>query len=94
MTICKAYESAKQSVWTNNSQKESEVFKILTQPNHKCHSNHIYSALLPGSMEFVGQTFPYILKIPNKLGYSYGRNEEMFHILDFLQSYKSDIQVV
>lgn len=85
-TICAAFYSAQHSVEAAFSKEEASKLKLFTPANHCCKGNPVYRAMGPGSIEFIGKIDPYVMRIPNRVGSSYGRNEEMFHILTLLQS--------
>lgn len=87
LSVCQAFESAKNHVKKLNGALESDKFKLFLGGKHSkdpCVGNKIRRRMVPGVMEFKGSV-PKILRLPRKVTPFISRNVDMFDVLRLLQ---------
>lgn len=67
VSICKAFESAKQDIEIRLGREEANKYKLLTRSDHQCpDENPIFKMMEHGEIDIV-KNHPVVLKIPSKV---------------------------
>ena len=82
LSICEAFDSAKNHVKKINGVTEGEKFRLFLSDDHpkNCKKNHLRRQIEPGSIMYKGIS-PKILKLPSKVTPFISRNCDMFDVI-------------